>query len=254
MPNLEVHVLASGSDGNCSAVVFENRAIIIDAGMSYKKTKKLIDISGLDESMVEGILITHEHSDHVGGAGVLARKLDVPIICNKATFRESHIDRVDYQEIRNMDTFEIAGMEVTSLPTSHHAVDPCAYYFKAEDKNVMYVTDTGKITYPVEEGLRECDLAVVESNYDKKMLIEGDYPLRLKKQIDSDEGHMCNVDTGEILKKTMTDRKRKIFLAHLSQNNNTPDIARDTVAKISGLKRATIDCPEFHGDVRVLKV
>lgn len=251
--SVEVHVLASGSDGNCTVVEYEDRALMIDAGLSYKKIKSLMDKSGLDETHIEGILITHEHSDHTSGAGVISRKLDIPVICNESTFAASNLGSVIYTQILNMRTFDAAGFKVISLPTSHDAIDPNAYLLTAGDEKVLVATDTGKITYPVEHALAEADIAVIESNYDKKMLDEGPYPMQLKRLIDSDVGHMSNVACGEAIKRTMGKPNRKIFLAHLSRHNNTPDTARETVAKITGLRRLTLDCLEFQGDVRILR-
>jgi phosphoribosyl 1,2-cyclic phosphodiesterase len=118
---------------------------------------------------------------------------------------------------------------------------------------VLVATDTGKITFQVEHALKQADVAVIESNYDKKMLAEGPYPAYLKKLIASDMGHLSNVDCAGAIKRTMTP-SRKIFLAHLSKTNNAPDIARDTVAEMTGIKRLNIDCLEFQGDTRTLKV
>lgn len=246
-------MLASGSDGNCTVVEYEDRALMIDAGLSYKKLKSFMDKSGFDETHLEGILITHEHSDHVGGAGVMSRKLDIPIICNQNTFAAFDAGDVQYTQICNMRTFDAAGFKVISLPTSHDAIDPNAYLLTAGDEKVLVATDTGKITYPVEHALAEADIAVIESNYDKKMLEEGPYPPALKRLIDSDVGHMSNMACGEAIKRTMGKTNRQIFLAHLSRHNNTPDTARETVSKITGIRRLNLDCLEFQGDVRILR-
>lgn len=249
---LEVHVLASGSDGNCTVIQFEDRAIMIDAGLSYKKIKELMGFNGVDESAIDALLITHEHSDHIGGAGVVARKLGVPIMCNQNTFDASDFGAVDYSPIATLHSFTVAGMNVLPLPTSHNAAEPNAFLIDTGDKKVLVATDTGKLTYQVEHALSEADIAVIEANYDKHMLDVGPYPLRLRQLIDSEVGHMSNVACAEAIKKTMND-KRQIFLAHLSKKNNTPDTARDTVSKITGIKRYKLDCLEFAGDTRVLK-
>ena len=253
--SVEVHILASGSDGNCTVVKFEDRAVMVDAGISCKAIQKQMDINGLDASCIESILVTHEHSDHVCGAGATARKLDVPIVCNENTFRAFDFGRVDHEPIRMMNPFQQAGMEILPLPTSHNAAEPCAYLIQAGDERVLIATDTGKLTFPVEHALEEADIAVIESNYDKRMLDYGPYPPGLKKLIDSEVGHMCNVATGEAIKRTaVPGHKRKIFLAHLSRNNNAPDVARETVSKISGIRRMELDCLEFKGDTRILRV
>ncbi len=253
--SVEIHVLASGSDGNCIVVKSSDGAVMVDAGLGYKKTKSLMDLSGLDASDVKALLITHEHSDHVGGAGPVSRKLHIPVMCNEQTFSAfPDIGEIDYSPISMMNFFNVSGMDIIALPTSHDAVEPCSYFFMVEDKKILIATDTGKLTYPIEQALAEADVAIIESNYDKRMLDNGDYPAYLKKLIGSDIGHMCNVATGEAIKRTIENSQRKIFLAHLSKNNNTPDIARDTVSKISGISRMKIDCLEFPGDTRVIRV
>jgi phosphoribosyl 1,2-cyclic phosphodiesterase len=249
----EVHVLASGSDGNCTIIQFEDEAIMIDAGISCKRIMKLMEREGVDSRALKALLVTHEHSDHIAGAGVVSRKFNIPVMCNKATFDSCELGAVNYAEIRTMGSFCVGNMAVTPLPTSHNAAEPNAFLVEAEKKKVLVATDTGKLTFQVEHALKEADVAVIESNYDKKMLAEGPYPLYLKRLIASEVGHLSNVNCAEAISRTMND-KRQIFLAHLSKTNNAPDIARDTVAEITGTKRLRIDCLEFAGDTRTLKV
>ena len=211
--SVEVHILASGSDGNCTVVKHDDRAVVIDAGLSCKRLFSLMDVNGLDKECIGNVM---------------------------------------YSPISMMNRFRVANMDVISLPTSHDAVEPSAYLMDADGFKVLVATDTGRILYPVEHALEESDIAVIESNYDKRMLREGPYPPSLKRHIDSDMGHMCNVDTGEILKRTMKNPNRRIFLAHLSRHNNTPDIARETVSEITGIKRYQIDCLECKGDTRIM--
>ena len=253
--SVEVHVLASGSDGNCTVIRNEDRAVMVDAGLSYRKIKSLMDINGIDENEIEGLFVTHEHADHVSGAGVVSRKLDVPIYCNQRTFNASpQLGKVQFNPITMMNTLNVAGMNILALPTSHDAVEPCAYFFDAGGVKVLIATDTGKITYPVEHALEEANIAIIESNYDKKMLDYGPYPPALKRLIDSDIGHMSNLECAKAVKRTMHNNGRKIFLGHLSRHNNTPDTAKDTVSEITGIRRFRFDCLEFKGDTRVLKL
>ena len=249
----EVHVLASGSDGNCTIIQFEDEAVMIDAGISCKRIKDLMEKEGVDHKALKALLVTHEHSDHIAGAGPVSRKFDIPVMCNKATFDASDIGNVEYAEIRTMGSFCVGNMSITPLPTSHNAAEPNAFLVEAEDKRVLVATDTGKLTFQVEHALKNSDVAVIESNYDRKMLAEGPYPIYLKKLIASDIGHLSNIDCADAIKKTMREN-RQIFLAHLSKINNVPDIARETVAEVTGLKRLRIDCLEFPGDTRTIKV
>jgi phosphoribosyl 1,2-cyclic phosphodiesterase len=249
----EVHVLASGSDGNCTIIQSEDEAVMIDAGISCRRIMGLMERHGVDRKTVKALLVTHEHSDHVSGAGATSRKFNIPVICNKATFDSSPLGNVQYAEIVTMGSFCVGNMNITPLPTSHNAADPNAFLVEADSKKVLVATDTGKLTFQVEHALKQADVAVIESNYDKKMLAEGPYPIYLKKWIASDIGHLSNVDCAGAIKRTMKDN-RQIFLAHLSKTNNAPDIARETVAEVTGVKRMHIDCLEFPGDSRTIKV
>jgi len=250
---MEVHVLASGSDGNCTVIESDGEAIMIDAGISCKSILRLMDREGVDKEIVRAILITHEHTDHVQGAGATARKLDIPIVANQATFDASKLGNVQHWEYKSNDCIDIGRFHITPLPTSHDAVEPNAYFTEADDGKVLLATDTGQFSFQIEHALKMADVAVVEANYDKQMLIDGPYAPSLKKHIASDQGHMDNVDTGLAIKRNMNEN-RKIFLAHLSKTNNTPDIARQTVADVTGIRRMKLDCLEFPGDTRTIKV
>ena len=252
---MEVHVLASGSDGNCTVIESDGDAIMIDAGISCRRIMSLMDQQGLDKEMIKAILITHEHSDHVSGAGATARKLDVPIVANELTFNESNLGDVQHWVYRSNSSIDIGQFHVTPLPTSHNAVDPNCYFTEVDDKKVLVATDTGKFSFQIEHALALADVAVVEANYDREMLVNGPYPPSLKKLINSDHGHMNNVDTAAAIRRTMGENEhRQIFLAHLSRTNNTPDTARQSVADITGIKRMRIDCLEFPGDTRTINV
>lgn len=250
---LEVHVLASGSDGNCTVIEYDDEAVMIDAGVSCRKIVKYMDQEGVDVRKIKALLLTHEHTDHILGAGPAARKFNLPIYCNRGTFDASSLGAVEYREIRTSCSFTVGTMNITPLPISHNAVDPNAFLVEKEGKKALLATDMGKITYQVEQALAEADIAVVESNYDRKMLTEGPYPLYLKRIIGSEQGHMSNVDCAAALKRTMNPN-RQVFLAHLSKTNNTPDTAREEVSQITGIKRMKLDCLEFQGDTRTLKL
>lgn len=251
---LEVHVLASGSDGNCTVIECDGEAVMIDAGVSCKKILAAMDQEGVDKEVVKAILITHEHSDHVAGAGATARKLGVPVMCNPNTFSQLSLGNVDYVPFDTSTPFDVGGFHVTPLPTSHNAIEPNAFFTQVDGKGVLLATDTGKLTFPIEVALKMADIAVIESNYDNKMLVDGPYPESLKRLIGSERGHLSNKDCANAIRRTMVeDSHRQLFLAHLSKTNNIPDLARDTVADITGIKRYKIDCLEFPGDTRTLK-
>ena len=251
---LEVHVLASGSDGNCTVIESDGEAVMIDAGVSCKKILSAMDQEGVDPGAVKAILITHEHSDHVCGAGATARKLGVPVMCNENTMSQLDLGAVDYIPFDSNRSFDVGHLHVTPLPTSHNAVEPNAFLTQVDGTSALLATDTGKLTFQVEAALKMADIAVIEANYDPKMLVDGPYPPSLKKLIGSDRGHLSNMDCANAIRRTITDSRRQLFLAHLSRTNNMPDIARETVAEITGIRRLNIDCLEFPGDTRTLRV
>lgn len=253
---MEVHILASGSDGNCTIIENDGEAIMIDAGISYRRIESLMDREGVDKDMLKAILITHEHTDHVSGAGATARKLDIPIVANEATFNASNLGSVQHWVYKSNSCIDIGQFHVTPLATCHNAVEPNCYFTEVDnDKKVLVATDTGKFSFQIEYALGMADVAVIEANYDQKMLVNGPYPPSLKSLIGSERGHMNNVDTALSIRRTMKENpNRKIFLAHLSKTNNTPDTARQAVSDVSGIKRFKIDCLEFPGDTRTLKV
>lgn len=250
---LEAHVLASGSSGNCTVIECDGEAVMIDAGISCRRILKQMEQEGVDRDSIKAILLTHEHTDHICGAGATARKLGVPVMCNWETFFQLDLGAVDYVPIDPAGSFDVGPFHITPLPTVHNAVNPCAYYTQVDDRSILLATDTGTVTFQIEAAMKEADVAIVEANYDAGMLRDGPYPEQLKRLIGSDHGHLCNTDIAAAIRRTMTDRGRQIFLAHLSETNNIPDLARETVSDITGIKRMRIDCLEFQGDSRTLR-
>ena len=250
---LNVHVLASGSDGNCIVIDSGEGSIMIDAGLSGRCLTDLMSKCGLCPRDLQGILITHEHVDHIRGAGVLSRRFHVPVFSNEATFQASPLGQVESCLFHGQEAFHCGPFSIQPLSTYHDAIDPVTFAVTYGEKKVLVATDTGRLSDPIEQELARADLAVIESNYDQKMLRDGPYPAYLKKRIDSDYGHLSNIHCGQALQRTMGNG-RKVFLAHLSRNNNNPDTARDTVARIMGVKRILIDCLEFPGDYRTITV
>lgn len=248
---MDVHILASGSDGNCIVVDTGEDAVMIDAGVSYKRIQEYASVAGCDLDRVRSILITHEHSDHISGAAVTARKLGVPVRCSEGTLTQLNFKNVDMVPYDIRDTFDVGPFHVVPLPTSHDAIQPNAFFLEACGQKVAVVTDTGCCSFQIEQALASADIAVMEANYDLQMLREGPYPWPLKRRIEGPSGHMDNVETGNLLRKTMWEG-RQVFLAHLSKTNNTADTARDTVASRMGVNRLHVQCMEWPGDVRTL--
>ncbi len=209
---------------------------------------------GLDPRDLSAILLTHEHSDHVSGAGIMSRKYHVPVCCNENTLVCSNIGAVDSTMLfQTHRTFSIGHLQITPLPISHNAAEPNAFFITARDKKFLLATDLGRVNPEVFAALREVDLAVIEANHDVQMLINGPYPPMLKSEIRSDRGHLSNIDCARALWATHSE-DRKIFLAHLSKNNNTPELAQRTVARTLGCGNDRVDCLMHPDDVRTISL
>lgn len=241
---IELHVLASGSDGNCVVLRADGVSVMIDAGLSGRAISRLACKAGLDLKDISAILITHEHGDHVKGAGVLSRRFDIPVYANLQTFKASNMGKVsDWVEFKTPSMFTIGSLHVKPLPTSHHAVKPSAFSFSFDGKKCLIATDLGKVTPEIQAELERSDLAMLEANHDVDMLINGSYPQFLKTLIKGERGHLSNTDCAEALSRGNADG-RKIFLAHISKINNRPEIARRTVAASLGCSADRLCCLE----------
>ena len=249
-----MHVLASGSDGNCTVIASEDTTVMIDAGISGRRIAQLMERVGLDPKKLDAVLLTHEHSDHVSGAGILSRKYKVPVCCNESTLVCSNIGTVHGSIIfETMKRFEVGCFSIDPLPISHNAAEPNAFHLQLDDKQVLLATDLGRVNPEVFSALKEVDLAIIEANHDVQMLINGPYPPKLKGEIRSDRGHLSNVDCARALWATFSE-ERKVFLAHISKNNNTPELARRTVSRTLGCDEEHIDCLLGPDDLRSMEV
>ncbi|MEM2979332.1 MAG: MBL fold metallo-hydrolase [Methanomassiliicoccales archaeon] len=250
---LEVHILASSSDANCTVLASDDAAIMIDAGLSIRKTEHFLNTVGVDIFDINALLLTHEHVDHSRSALRISRRCNIPIAGNYRTLLSTGIHGMDKTVVfENREPFYIGMMKIEAIPTSHNAAEPVAYHVEANNKDMVIATDLGKVTKPVLSAMTNADFIMLESNHDRNMLLSGPYPLFLKRMIMSEKGHLSNHDCAQALK-TIDVKKRKIFLAHLSQINNTPEIAKNTVS--NALRRNHyIDCIETPGEIRSIIV
>ena len=250
LSKLEVHILASGSDGNCTVVRCDDTTIMLDAGLSGRRITTLMGRAGIGPEELTAILLTHEHSDHVKGAGILSRRYNVPVHANENTLMSSNIGALPQTMVfRTMSTFSIGPLTVRPLPISHNAAEPNAFHIACGGRSMLLATDLGVVSNEVFATLRDVDLAMIEANHDLNMLIHGPYPPILKTEIRSERGHLSNIDCARALWAT-TREGRKIFLAHLSKNNNTPELARRTVARTLCCCEDVLDCMSDPEDVR----
>ncbi|SHH18142.1 MBL fold metallo-hydrolase [Desulfosporosinus lacus] len=233
--------LASGSSGNAILVGENNRHLLVDCGISGKSLLHNLSQIHLSCSDIEGIVVTHEHVDHIRGVGILARKLKIPIYATAGLWNVmSHsLGKIEEgQRIEVQESFSCAGMDVLLYPTSHDSRE--SYGLKVSrpkqknkrDLAVGIATDSGMITEEMHRHLQGCDAFVVEANYDDERLQNGPYPAYLKRRIRGKYGHLENKQLAEGLLEWIKENTQRVVLAHLSQENNTPEIALATVLRI----------------------
>ena len=229
--------LSSSSSGNCHYIETEETALFVDAGLSGKAVQNHMLAIDADIKNIKGILVTHEHVDHIRGVGILSRRFDLPIFANQGTWEamEKDLGKIATTNIKTFKTGEriqFGDVEATSFAISHDAKEPVGYVFSKRDKKLSIVTDTGIYTDKIKEAVRGSDLLVMESNHDVNMLEVGPYPYYLKKRIKGMYGHLSNEDCGEFLCDVLEDRKQIILLGHMSKENNFPELAYQTVFNV----------------------
>ncbi len=224
---MRVCVLGSSSEGNATALWTGKTSVLIDAGFSAKELGKRLKDIGLDPSKLEGIVLSHEHSDHIRGAGVLSRKYAIPVFANRTTFELSgSLNNVSLKRyFHSNKDFEIGEFSITPLVVPHDASEPNAFVIKSKGRKITIATDMGVQTPAFIEHAYNSNLIVIESNYDRRMLINGIYHPALKQRILSDFGHLSNNAAARTLRQVIGTSTTHVLLAHLSQNNNTPDQA-----------------------------
>ncbi len=228
--------IASGSSGNCLYVGSDTTHLLVDAGISGKKTEAGLNELGISGKDIDGVLITHEHSDHIMGLGILSRKYQIPIYATKGTIKrikianqKQPIDDGLFHEIHTEESFYLKDIKINSMKISHDAAEPVAYRFACEGRKIGIATDLGKYDDYILGNMRGMDLLFLESNHDVHMLQVGPYPYLLKQRILGERGHLSNESAGRMLTELMHDNLKAIFLGHLSKENNLPELAYETV-------------------------
>ena len=212
--------IASGSSGNCIYVGDNNTHLLIDAGISKKRIEEGLNSIGLTLSDMSGILVTHEHSDHIGGLGVVLRKHNIPVFGTNGTIEEAaktkYLDKVDLSLLNGVyadEDYEIGSLKIHPFSISHDAKEPCGYRISNFDdsKAVAIATDMGHYNDYTVENLKDLDAILLEANHDIKMLQVGSYPYYLKQRILGSHGHLCNEMSGRLLDEILSERLKKIY-------------------------------------------
>jgi len=227
---MEICVLGSSSAGNCTLIKTKNTSILIDIGFYPGYIENSLSCIGIEPKNIDAVLITHEHTDHIRGAESFFRKYRVPFVMNKLTFQNSNLKLIP-AIFENFQEFKIKEFKITPITIKHNSSNPVAYLIEGE-KRIGVATDLGSTDFRLKSYFKDLDVYVFESNHDTEMLLNGGYPRFLKKRIFSDYGHLSNKQCGNTLKEISSGSE--VFLAHMSENNNTPDKAKETAGKILG--------------------
>ncbi len=239
---MEFCSLFSGSSGNCQYIKTENTTILVDAGLSGKKIQQEIVNIGEDPKKIDAIFITHEHIDHIQGAGIMSRRLNVPVYANKKTWDAMYpyIGNINPENIKILEECaEIGDLSVMPFDISHDSAHPVGYNIFYKNKKISIVTDTGCINELIINKIMNSDLLLIESNHDEDMVLIGPYPWPLKRRVLGEFGHMSNDTAGDLISKVVKRGTEIVLLGHLSKENNFPQLAYKTVENI--LKENSID-------------
>ena len=239
--------LYSGSSGNCLYVAHGRTRLLVDAGLSGKKIEQGLVSADVLPTELDGILITHEHRDHIHGAGVLSRRYHLPIYANAATWEAMapELGKIDGDNVRFFVTgvpFDIGDLQIDSFPISHDAAEPVGFAIDSGNHSLGIATDTGVMTDTILGSLKGRELVVLESNHDAAMLETGPYPYPLKRRIAGEHGHLSNDTAGDTAVTLAESGVKQIVLAHLSHENNLPILAYQTSKdffKASSISRRT---------------
>lgn len=228
--------IASGSSGNCIYVGSENTHLLIDAGISCKKVNEGLKELGLTGADITGVLVTHEHADHIGGLGVFLRKYKTPVYSAAETIQQicasRNIGKLPdgcFHPVEAGEKFTVGDIDVEALPISHDAARPLAYRMDCEKSSAAVVTDLGYYDHHLVDHLQGLDAILLEANHDLRMLEVGPYPYYLKKRIAGNHGHLSNEACGQFLNELLHDHLKKVFLGHISRENNMAALALETV-------------------------
>lgn len=245
--------IASGSSGNCIFVGTDQTSVLIDAGISGKKVIAGLNAIERNPQELNAILITHEHSDHIRGLGVLARKFGIPIYSAPGTIQamkmEKSLGKIEeslFHAITPDQDFCIGDLEVKPFRVSHDAAEPVAYRFEHGGKSVAVATDLGYYDEYIISHLQNLDAVLLESNHDINMLQVGAYPYYLKQRILGRRGHLSNENAGRLLGEILSDRMQAVMLGHLSKENNYDELALATVCAEITMGDNPYKAEDFH--------
>lgn len=239
---MQFGTIASGSSGNCIYVGDRDTHILVDAGVSAKRICAGLAQYGLKPQDLDAVIVTHEHSDHIAGLGVMLRKYHIPVYSTRGTIwgikaakTLGAMPEECFHEIRPENDFKIGDLTIEPFRISHDAYEPVSYALHDEESRVGMVTDLGYYDEHIVDHLKDADLLYIEANHDVHMLQVGPYPYYLKQRILGNKGHLSNEAAGRLINELMNDHLKKVILGHLSKENNYPELALESVRLEMGL-------------------
>ena len=251
---MKIKTIASGSKGNCSIVLCGNTNLIIDMGISYLTLKKSLEENSLSFEQFTGILITHNHKDHTNGLSALIKKTNILLFIPKEMY--DGIKELVPKErcVFIDDIFTINDVKLKLIHTSHDAPCSVGFIIEYQEKELVYITDTGYINRKHLNQIINKDIYLIESNHDEVMLMDGPYPRFLKERVISDKGHLSNTATAKYLKKIVGDQTKYIILAHISEKNNTEDLAYNCTKNILENENIEIIIAKQYEESKMIEV
>ncbi len=229
--------LVSGSSGNSIFVQNRDTSLLVDAGVNAKQLEMAMRERDIDPAKLQGILLTHEHSDHMQGLSVLARRFALPVYLTHQTYlaakdRLAYFERMDIRFIQADQTFEIGNMAIKPFHVPHDAAEPLGFRIDTGHGVISVASDIGHWTETIADTVSGSDMVFIEANYDHDMLWGGPYPWPLKKRIDSETGHLSNNECGDAISSLILEGSTRFILIHLSKENNRPDLAYTNIESL----------------------
>lgn len=239
---LFVASLNSGSNGNCYYIGNESEAILVDGGISCRETEKRLKRLALSIKKVKAIFVTHEHGDHIHGVPVLSRRHNLPVYITQPTLQNGKIHVADelINPFRPYESIRIGGLTITGFPKLHDACDPHSFIVSDHEVTIGVFTDIGAACSHVTKHFQQCHAAFLESNYDEHMLETGGYPYHLKNRIRGGQGHLSNLQAMRLFIDHKPAFMSHLFLAHLSRENNSPELARNMFTAVAGRTKIVV--------------
>lgn len=238
-PHMKFISFGSGSSGNCYYLLEDGIGLIIDAGIGIRSFKKYFREYGFTYPTLKAILVTHDHTDHVKAVGALSGEYNLEVFATEEVHKGILNNYYTHKKVRPElcrtylpgDDWSIGPFHITTFTVPHDASHNCGYFIETATTNFCFITDAGSFTPEMISFIRRARNLVIEANYDAAMLDEGPYPLHLKKRIKAPTGHACNAETARILEENLAATTENIWLCHLSEENNHPELARKTIAQ-----------------------